>query len=263
MFFKSYYNEGPGVRPDEPQKIGVSKYFELIFNDFWSFIGISMFYLLCCLPFVTIGGATLAFNRLCCKRMHRQHVFVWEDYKEAFKECFKKGIILSFIIAFVLMDMIILYTNALGYMQSEQGGMQAVVVWAFCAVLAIILISICQYLVMVIANFEDQPFVLQLQNAVLLMIIGGVRTLVMALFDIVVFAVCFTYFPISGMVMFVGGFYILFFTNCFFTWPVIQKQLARAEEEAQEEEKTADEEESEAIEEEQPEEEMVDAESIL
>lgn len=235
MLFKSYYNEGPGVRPDEPEKTGVAKYFELLFNDFWSFIGISMLHLLSCLPLVTIGGATLAFNRLCCKRISRKHVFVLDDFKESFRENFKKGILLSFIIMFVIMDLIILYSNALGYMEGDEIGRQAVIVWAFCCITAILLLSILQYLIMVIANFEPQPFVQQLQNAFLLMISGGIRTLVMALFDIVVFAVCFTYFPMSGMVLFVGGFYILFFTNCFFTWPVILKQVEKDREEQQEE----------------------------
>lgn len=227
MFFKSYYNEGPGVRPDEPEKTGVAKYFELLFNDFWSFIGISMLYLLTCLPLVTIGGSTLAFNRLCCKRISRKHVFVLDDFKESFKENFKKGIVLSFVIVFVVVDLIILYSNALGYMEGDEGGRQAVIVWAFCCITATLLFSILQYLIMVIANFEPQPFVQQLQNAVLLMISGGIRTLVMALFDIVVFAVCFTYFPFSGMALFAGGFYILFFTNCFFTWPVVLKQVQK------------------------------------
>ena len=229
MFFKSYYNEGPGVSPNEAEKTGVAKYFELLFNDFWSFIGISMLYLLSCLPIVTIGGATLAFNRLCCKRISRKHVFVLDDFKESFKENFKKGILLSFIIVFVIVDLIILYSNALGYMEGDERGRQAVIVWAFCSITAILLFSIVQYLIMVIANFEPQPFIQQLQNAVLLMISGGVRTLVMAIFDIVVFAVCFTYFPLSGMVLFVGGFYILFFTNCFWTWPVILKQVEKSE----------------------------------
>ncbi len=242
MFFKSFYNEGPGVSPDEPEKKGVAKYFELLFNDFWSLIGISMLYLLCCLPIVTTGGATLAFNRLCCKRISRKHVFVLDDFKESFKENFKKGIAISFIIIFVLVDLIILYSNALGYMEGDQRGRQAIIVWAFCCITAILLLSILQYLIMVIANFEPQPFVQQLQNAVLLMISGGVRTLVMAIFDIVVFAVCFTYFPLSGMVLFVGGFYILFFTNCFFTWPVVLRQLENEAEETEETENTSEEE---------------------
>ncbi|MBE6888328.1 MAG: DUF624 domain-containing protein [Ruminococcaceae bacterium] len=236
MFFKSYYNEGPGVSPNETEKTGMAKYFELLFNDFWSFIGISMLYLLSCLPIVTIGGATLAFNRLCCKRISRKHVFVLDDFKESFRENFKKGILLSFIIIFVIVDLIILYSNALGYMEGDERGRQAVIVWAFCCITAILLFAILQYLIMVIANFEPQPFVQQLQNAVLLMISGGIRTLVMAIFDIVVFAVCFTYFPFSGMVLFAGGFFILFFTNCFWTWPVVLKQVERPAEEQNENE---------------------------
>ena len=260
MFFKSYYNAGPGVSANEPEKTGVSKYFELLFNDFWAFIGISMLYLLSCLPIVTIGGATLAFNRLCCKRISRKHVFVLDDFKESFKENFKKGIVLSFVIAFVVVDLIILYSNALGYMEGDLIGNQAIIVWTFCCVVAVLLFSILQYLIMVIANFEPQPFIQQLQNAVLLMIAGGVRTFVMAVFNIVVFAVCFTYFPLSGMVLFVGGFYILFFTNCFWTWPVVLKQVEKGNEETETDTETDFAEEAETVEET---EELVDSETLV
>ena len=265
MFFKSYYNEGPGVSPNEAEKTGMAKYFELLFNDFWSFIGISMLYLLSCLPVVTIGGATLAFNRLCCKRISRKHVFVLDDFKESFKENFKKGILLSFIIVFVIVDLIILYSNALGYMEGDERGRQAVIVWAFCSITAILLFSILQYLIMVIANFDPQPFVQQLQNAVLLMISGGIRTLVMAIFDIVVFAVCFTYFPLSGMALFVGGFYLLFFTNCFWTWPVVLKQVEKSNEEQTETtESEADEKsEQETVKDAEEQEELIDSETLI
>ena len=90
MFFKSYYNEGPGVSPNEAEKTGMAKYFELLFNDFWSFIGISMLYLLSCLPIVTIGGATLAFNRLCCKRISRKHVLYWMISRNRSRKTSKK-----------------------------------------------------------------------------------------------------------------------------------------------------------------------------
>ena len=112
---------------------------------------------------------------------------------------------------------------------------------------------------MVIANFEPQPFIQQLQNAVLLMIAGGVRTLVMAIFDIVVFAVCFTYFPFSGMVLFAGGFFILFFTNCFWTWPVVLKQVEKS---AEEQTETADDEQPDITEEDEEPEQLVDSETI-
>ena len=232
MFFKSYYNDGPGVRKDEPEPVGLARYFRMLFLDFWSFIGLNMLYVLCCLPIVTIGGATLAYNRLCCRLISKKHVFVLSDFKDSFKENFKRGIAISFVLVLVVLDLIILYSNALGYMQGDEMGRQAVIVWAFCCVLATLIISLMQYLIMVIANFEKQPFIVQVQNAVLLMITGGVRTIAMAALDIIVFAVVFTYFPFSGMVMFVGGFYLLFFTNCYLTWPVVLKQVEKQNEEA-------------------------------
>jgi hypothetical protein len=65
----------------------------------------------------------------------------------------------------------------------------------------------------------------------------------------------------------VGGFYILFFTNCFWTWPVILKQVEKDKEAGESEKtagcKTACEQENEAVGFEEDKEELIDSETLV
>jgi uncharacterized membrane protein YesL len=221
MFFKDYHNPGKGIEKNTPPKKGIPLFVELLTIDFWGFVGLNMLYFVLCIPVVTIGGATLAYNKLCCDIISNKHVFVFSDFFEEFKRSFKKGILLSVVIVFVIFDLFIIYTNLTAY---AVNGMekQWMAVWIGSILISIILTSSLIYLTLIMANL-DMSFLFQLKNAALLMILGGWKTLVSALFNIAVFVFAVDFFPFSGIVFLIGGFYILFFVNCFTVWPVILK----------------------------------------
>lgn len=223
MFFKSYYNPGPGIDKNAPPKKGLALYIELLTVDFWGFISLNMLYVVCCLPIVTIGGATLAYNELCCKLIRNEHVFVISDFFDSFKQNFKKGILFSVVLLLVLFDLLIIYTNAITYLENGLGS-EGTIFWSIASILSILLTSLIAYLIPLVANL-NLDFLFQLKNAFILMILGGWRTLVVSAFSIAAFILGFTYFPFSGIVFFIFGFYILIFTNCFFTWPIIEKYV--------------------------------------
>ena len=221
MFFKSYYNPGPGIDKDAPPKKGLALYIELITVDFWGFISLNMLYVICCLPVLTIGGATIAYTELCCKLLRREHVFVFSDFFGSFRNNFKKGILLSLVLLLILFDLLIIYTNVVSYMDTELSAGIAVF-WAIAGILSILLTSLIAYLVPIIANLE-LDFLFQLKNAFILTIVGSWRTLAVSAFNMISFILFFIFFPFSGIVFFIMGFYVLIFTNCFFTWPLIEK----------------------------------------
>ncbi len=223
MFFKSYYNPGPGINKDAPPKKGLALYIELITVDFWGFISLNMLYVICCLPVLTIGGATIAYTELCCKLLRREHVFVFSDFFGSFRNNFKKGILLSLVLLLVLFDLLIIYTNVVSYIDTKLSA-GIVVFWAIAGILSILLTSLIAYLVPIIANLE-LDFLFQLKNAFILTLAGGWRTLAVSVFNMISFILFFTLFPFSGIVFFIIGFYILIFTNCFFTWPLIEKHV--------------------------------------
>lgn len=223
MFFKSYYNPGQGIDKNAPPKKGLALYIELITVDFWGFIGLNMMYVICCLPILTIGGSTLAYTEQCCKLIRREHVFIVSDFLRSFRQNFIKGILLSLVLLLILFDLLIIYTNAVTYMDTGLGS-ESVVFWAIAGILSILLTSLTAYLIPISANL-NLSFLFQLKNAFILMIIGGWRTLVISAFDIAAFVLGFMYFPFSGIVFVILGFYVLIFTNCFFTWPLIEKYI--------------------------------------
>lgn len=223
MFFKSYYNPGPGIDKNAPPKKGLALYIELLTVDFWGFISLNMLYVACCLLIVTIGGATLAYNELCCKLIRNEHVFVISDFLDSFKQNFKKGILFSVVLLLVLFDLLIIYTNAITYLDNWLDS-EGTIFWSIASILSILLTSLIAYLIPLVANL-NLDFLFQLKNAFILMILGGWRTLVVSAFSIAAFILGFTYFPFSGIVFFIFGFYILIFTNCFFTWPIIEKYV--------------------------------------
>lgn len=223
MFFKSYYNPGPGINKNAPPKKGLALYVELLTVDFWGFIGLNMLYVICCLPIVTIGGSTLAYNELCCKLIRNEHVFVISDFFNSLKRNFIKGILYSVVLLFVLFDLLIIYTNAITYLEKGLGS-EAAIFWAISIILSILLTSLIAYLIPMAANL-NLNFLFQLKNAFILVIVGGWRTLAVSAFSIAAFVLGFTYFPISSIAFFIFGFYILIFTSCFFTWPLIEKYV--------------------------------------
>lgn len=223
MFFKSYYNPGPGIDKNAPPKKGLALYIDLITVDFWGFVGLNMLYVICCLPIITIGASTLAYTELCCKIIRREHVFVLSDFISSFRQNLKKGILLSLVLLLILFDLFIIYTNAVTYLDIGLS-FKGAVFWAIAGFISILLTSLIAYLIPIAACL-DLIFLFQLKNAFILMVIGGWRTLAVSTFNIVVFILYIISFPFSGIVFFILGFYILIFTNCFLAWPLIEKYV--------------------------------------
>lgn len=223
MFLKSYYRPGPGIDKNAPPKKGLALYIELLTLDFWGFIRLNIIYVIFCLPIITIGGATLAYSEQCCKIIRKEHVFIPSDFLDSFKQNYKKGILLSPIILLILFDLLIIYTNALAYI-AKGWGSESTIFLVVAGIISILLTSLIAYFIPMVANL-DLRFIFQIKNAFILMIVGGWRTLAVSVFNLFVFILGITYFPISGVIFLILGFYILIFTNCFFTWPVIEKYV--------------------------------------
>lgn len=223
MFFKNYYTPGSGIDKTIPPKKGIALYFDLLAVDFWGFIGLNMLYVICCIPIITIGGATLAFTELNCKLIRNENVFILSDFFDSFKNHFRRGLIFTVLLLLVLFDLLIIYTNLM-VLLINGSDFDGTILWSLALILSLFITSIMMYLVTIVANI-DLDFIFQLKNAFILMIVGGWRTLAISIFSIAVFVLVYSYFPFSGIIMFIFGFYILIFTNCFFIWPLIDKYI--------------------------------------
>ncbi|MDD2495977.1 MAG: hypothetical protein PHE29_12390, partial [Tissierellia bacterium] len=129
----------------------------------------------------------------------------------------------------VLFDLFIIYTNAIALLENGFDS-EGIIFLSVGSIISILITSLFSYLIPMVANL-NLNFLFQLKNAFILMIIGGWRTLAVSVLNIAAFILGCTYFPFSGIILLIFGFYILIFTNCFFTWPIIEKYVVLSQNE--------------------------------
>ncbi len=113
IFWKSYNNPGKGVSKQEPEKRGFFKFFELYFRNFWMLVSAELWYILLCIPIVTVGLANVGMTYICRMAARDKHVFVVSDFFDAIKKNWKRALpigIINLLITLVLAaDVYILY----------------------------------------------------------------------------------------------------------------------------------------------------------
>lgn len=92
-----FFKEGKGVRPNEPEKSRLVRFFAIYFTRFWKLISLNALYLLFCLPVVTIGPATVAMAYVLRRYTEEKLTYVWSDFSKTFKGDFKGGFLLSLV----------------------------------------------------------------------------------------------------------------------------------------------------------------------
>lgn len=95
-----------------------NKVFSTLSKIFDLFI-LSLIWLLCCIPIITIGPASTAFYYTVVKVIRRERSYVFKEFWRSFKLNFKQGAIVSLIYAVLVVVMIFDFSYA--YQLSEQG----------------------------------------------------------------------------------------------------------------------------------------------
>lgn len=92
MFFrKDYSTPGPGIRPDEPEKTGPARLFQIVQLEAGSILLLNLLFLLSCIPVVTIPPAVFAMNQVIRKMMLDRPVLCFYDYRTAFRTFWKRA----------------------------------------------------------------------------------------------------------------------------------------------------------------------------
>ncbi len=127
-------------------------------GKFWTFMGklmdmvmVSAFYVLCCLPVVTIVPASMSLYYACAKCIRRGEGYLYREFFSSFKGNLKQGIpisLLYLVIGFFLFEIKQFY-NWQGISKNSLGG----VYFVFYMVAVVILFMITFYLVPVLSRF--------------------------------------------------------------------------------------------------------------
>ncbi len=67
------------------------------FNRLWDIIQLNFFWLLCCIPIVTIGASTAAAFHVCMKMVDDEEGYISKEFFKGFKENWKQGTIVGFL----------------------------------------------------------------------------------------------------------------------------------------------------------------------
>lgn len=119
-----------------------------VMNKVGNIFYVSILWLLCCIPVVTIGAATIAMYYTMVKVVRRENGYVSKEYFRVFKENLKNGIIMTI---FFLVAGLVLYIDR-AYMDSF-GTQGAAVVSLLYTLLILVVLGLFQYLFPVMSRF--------------------------------------------------------------------------------------------------------------
>ncbi len=72
-------------------KKGIARFFEIIARDFGDLLKLNFFFIVSCIPIITIGPAITALSAVIVKRIRNKPCYVFHEYKNAFIENFKRS----------------------------------------------------------------------------------------------------------------------------------------------------------------------------
>lgn len=78
-----------------------SKFFKVM-NTLGSIIGVSIMWLICCIPIVTIGASTIALYYTTAKAIRHETGYITGEFKKSFKNNLKDGVIITVIYLFLV-----------------------------------------------------------------------------------------------------------------------------------------------------------------
>jgi uncharacterized membrane protein YesL len=103
LFRKDYAKPGPGIDPDEPEKTGFSRFFQILQIEYSSLVKLNLLFLLCCLPIVTIPPALFAMNYVVRRMVLDQPVDCVYHFRTAFRQNWKRSYAPFLLVVLVLL----------------------------------------------------------------------------------------------------------------------------------------------------------------
>ena len=118
-----------------------------IFNIFW----LSILWLLCCIPVITIGASTIALYYVMLKLVKDEETTVTREFFHSFKQNFLQSLPVT-VIVLVVVVVLVADFHILGAAGRAQG---ASFMYGFCIVLGIICAAVFSYVFPLLAKFEN------------------------------------------------------------------------------------------------------------
>lgn len=223
LFFLDYNKEGPGIQKDAPPKKGIELFFDLFAREFTSLIKLNIFFILSCIPIITIGPAIGAITAVTMKMVQDEPSDLLYDFREAFKKNWRYSFI-SGVLAVVVI--FILWWVMRFYMQSD--GVIYNLMISFTVVIGALIGISCIYVYPMIVKVE-LPLKTVLKNAFLLGIAYIKYSFPTFLLCAAIFEGSIIFIPFTLPIILLFTFSFISFISSSCAWIGIKKYIIRDE----------------------------------
>lgn len=119
--FKYSDKPGRGVPTNGKKKSGIALFIQIVKENFFQLVLLNLFFILCCIPVVTIGPAFKALDKVTMNFVRHVPTNPIRDFIDEFKEGFVKSMITGMVITILLALCVLSYILIPSQGQSEKG----------------------------------------------------------------------------------------------------------------------------------------------
>lgn len=203
------------------QPMGLSRYLDGLLTNMGTLLLCNLYFLLCCIPIITIGPSLLALNKVCTMLVRGKSVHATRDFFDAFRKNFKAGIVITFTVVPVLLwNAYMMLVYLLIYLQTGEGMLHCCLflfMYIFVSTFSMYLISLLVHLK---ANFYTT-----LRNTVLCCMIGKGSTIFGGISTAVLILDGPLCLPASVPLLLLIYFSFVMYHVGFFSWKVMDKHI--------------------------------------
>lgn len=245
LFRFNWNKEGPGVPKDAPRKKGAARFFEIVSRDFSQLWLSGLLLLLCALPMgasvvfgvlswpylgmeliaaavflasnVLVGPALAAMHTLIARQLCDEPCFFWHTYKKAWKSCWKQATLVGMLFSAVCaLELVAAALHLLGADKASPILLGMVLLGLYIAVTSWL------YALLQLSQMDIQTLPL-LKNSLLLTMGFLKRSLPAGVIVLVAGALIALYYPLSGLLLFVGVHALVALAADMWAWPVMEQ----------------------------------------
>ena len=179
-WFRYSDKEGAGVSKDEPEKKGFALFFHIVKENIFALVLLNIFFVLCCVPVVTIGPAFKALDKVTMNLVRNEPTSLVRDFFDEFKNDFLKSMLIG-LVFMVLLALVAAAFILLPIGQSETG---IYVTSGIALIVFLFIMAVATYIFKSLGTI-DLPIVTSVKNALLLTLVSIKELVLMFVLTIV------------------------------------------------------------------------------
>lgn len=231
LFFLDFNKEGPGVSKNAPPKEGIALFFDIFAREFTSLIKLNLFFILSCIPIITIPPAIGAMTSVTIRMVQDKPSDLFYDFREAFKKNWK----LSYLISFLAVTSMLFLGWIIAFCMKSEGLIYNIVISII--VVITILIAISWIYIFPMSVSVNLSFKAIIKNSFLLSIARIKYSFLTFVFCVGLFEINILFFPLTLPIVILFTFSFISFISSFCAWDGIKKFIIKSYESADKSEK--------------------------